>query len=247
MTSNRDAFWKIHEDLPRQGPGSDATTENLFSLAAKDGNLKDAIDMGCGPGSSALLLASHGLHVRCIDTHEPFLEELQKHARRRGLSKYIEAKNASISDVPYPDSSFNLVWSEGTAYLIGWRNALALWKRLLRPQGKLVVTDSFWLTDQRSPDAVTFWKADPSMTTVEQATAIATNLGYKLVMTYLQPDSDWFDEYYTPMEDKISRLGKNASADMKKAIEDTNFEISVRRRYGNEYGHVGFIFELAEQ
>lgn len=53
-----DAFFALHHGLPRQGPGSDTTTRHLLSLAGPLPERPRVLDLGCGPGRSALLLAA---------------------------------------------------------------------------------------------------------------------------------------------------------------------------------------------
>lgn len=237
----QDAFWLIHEGLPRQGTGSDNTTNKLLDITNVKDNFHKAIDMGCGPGRSTLLMAARGVEVTAIDTHQPFLEELRDSAKAKGLEDRIKIENISMDKIPYPDASYDLVWSEGTAYIIGWQKALTDWKRLLKPKGKMVVTDCFWLTDTPSPDAIKFWEADPLMMPAEKAIEIAKTVGYSIEFTYLQPDSDWFDEYYNPLEQKIEMLQDNPDPAIREVVKMTEFEISVRRKHGNEYGHIAFM------
>ncbi|WP_240325275.1 hypothetical protein [Amycolatopsis thermalba] len=52
-----EAFFALFHGLPRQGPGSDATTLRLLELAAPLPERPRVLDLGCGPGRSALLLA----------------------------------------------------------------------------------------------------------------------------------------------------------------------------------------------
>lgn len=235
------AFWQVHEDLPRQGPGSNVTTLRLFNSADPRREFRDAIDMGCGPGRASLLLASLGLHVTAIDTHAPFLGQLRRDAQAQSLIDKVEIVQLSMDDTPFLDASFDLVWAEGTAYILGWDRALRQWKRLLTPNGRLVATDSFWLTQDRSPEAVEFWAADPLMMTVDEAAEIARQAGYVVVDTYVQPDSDWFDEYYEPLLGRVDELAPGTDPQMQEVLAMTRTEIDVRRRYGAEYGHVGFV------
>ncbi|MDG4865538.1 transferase, partial [Streptomyces sp. T-3] len=51
-----EAFFTLHHGLPRQGPGSDATTRHLLSLAGPLPARPRVLDLGCGPGRAALLL-----------------------------------------------------------------------------------------------------------------------------------------------------------------------------------------------
>jgi SAM-dependent methyltransferase len=235
-----EAFWKLHEKLPRQTAGSDQTTERLFAIASTDSSLSTAIDMGCGSGRASL-----ALQVTAIDTHPAFLTELLDAAQAQGLTDKISIENMSMDFVSYPDASFDLVWAEGTMYLIGWERALQEWRRLLKPGGKLVATDCFWLTDKPSPETKKFWEADPLMMSVEKARKIAENTGYKVKYIYEQPDEDWFAEYYNPLEERIQTAANSTDPGMQEAIAMARMEIEIRRKYGNEYGHVGFVLEKA--
>ncbi|WP_203678850.1 SAM-dependent methyltransferase, partial [Streptomyces microflavus] len=75
------AFFALHQDLPRQGPGSDATTRRLLEMAGPLPEHPRVLDAGCGPGRSALLLAEEaGAHVTAVDLHQPFLDGLAAEA-----------------------------------------------------------------------------------------------------------------------------------------------------------------------
>ena len=67
-----ESFWRIHNRLPRQAPGSDETSLRLLNVAGNPAG--KALDIGCGPGRASLLLAESGLEVVAIDTHQPFLD-----------------------------------------------------------------------------------------------------------------------------------------------------------------------------
>ena len=42
----------------------------------------------------------------------------------------------------FPEGSFDLIWSEGAIYNVGFRRGLELWRPLLRPRGCHAVTDA---------------------------------------------------------------------------------------------------------
>lgn len=132
-----EAFIRLHRGLPRQSPGSEATTRHLLSLCGPLPDRPRVLDLGCGPGPSALLLAAEagdrGADVTAVDLNDGFLDELRTAAAARGLADRVHAVKADMADLPYPDGSFDLLWSEGSAYNIGFASALARWKRLPHP------------------------------------------------------------------------------------------------------------------
>lgn len=96
-----DAFFSLHHGLPRQGPGSDATTRRLLSFAGPLPTRPRALDLGCGPGRVSLLLAAEaGARVTAVDLHEPFLDELREGAAARGLTGSIRAESADMAELP---------------------------------------------------------------------------------------------------------------------------------------------------
>src|SRR3954453_22159381 len=175
-----EVFWTLHSALPREGVGSGATTRALLELARPlPGNR--ALDIGCGPGRSALVLADAGFRVTAVDTHEPFLDRL----RAAVGARLVTVQRASMADLPYADGAFDLVWCEGAAYLMGVDAALAAWRRLLVPGGALVFTEVGWTTPAPSAEARAFWSAYPAMRDEAATVAAAEAAGYEVVATRL--------------------------------------------------------------
>ena len=136
MSAREKAFWHIHKGLPRQAPGSDASTRRLLELAKLPRTNMSVIDIGCGPGRSALVLAKNGFSVTAIDTSSLLLDELRSSVDAEELGNSITIESASMFELPYSDSSFDIIWSEGAAYIAGWESAIRSWQRLLRPAGR---------------------------------------------------------------------------------------------------------------
>lgn len=235
-----DAFWKIHDGLPRQAPGSDATTLHLLDLAGKPGG--NGLEIGCGQGRASVLLARSGIDLIATDTHQPYLDELEVTAKDAGLSDKITTQNISMDALDYPDESYDIVWAESAAYIIGWERAIGLWRRLLKPGGLLVMTDCCWLTEAPSDEVRQFWEDGyPTMLSVDAAKHAALGHGYTVVDSYIFPASDWFDEYYTPMRQKHTLLSVDADQAMREAIASGRHEIELYENQGSEYGYVGFV------
>ena len=237
-----DAFWHMHAGLVRQAPGSDASTEHLLELASLPDTARHALDIGCGPGRSALVLAQHGLEVTAIDTEDSFLTQLKQSAREQDLEQLVTPERVSMFAIPYADSSFDVIWSEGAAYIAGWDNALEGWQHLLRPDGKLILTECCWLTDAPSIAVRAFWdEGYPTMLTVPQAVEHANTRGYTVEATYILPDRDWWDEYYTPLQQRINDNKDSDNTLLQEVIASEQREINLRKTYPSEYGYVGFV------
>ncbi|MGW7364172.1 class I SAM-dependent methyltransferase [Streptomyces sp. NPDC054841] len=239
-----DAFFSLHHGLPRQGPGSDDTTRRLLALVGRLPSRPRVLDLGCGPGRSALLLAAEaGADVTAVDLHEPFLDELRRAADARGLGDRIRTVNADMGELPYPDGSFDLIWAESSAYSLGFDAALRSWRRLLAAGGALVVTECEWTWDDPSPEARDFWEQHCTLRTPAENAAAAVAAGYHVLGVYRQPESDWA-EYYGPLGERADAADPTAPG-MGPALASTRAEIAMRRDHGAEYGYAGYVLRPA--
>ncbi len=227
----------LYEDTPRQGPGSVATTRRALRSLPDDLVVERVLDLGCGTGGSTLVLAEEtGAHVTAIDVHAPYLDTLRAEAAARGLADRVTARVGDMGDAAALGDGWDLLWAEGSAYSIGFGDALRTWRPLLRPGGCLVVTELVWFVDAPTDPARAFFAEEyPDMTGEAARVALAESAGYAVLDTFRLPADDW-RAYYAgleaPLRDAVARHGDHP------VYAATRREREVFESCGDAYGYL---------
>lgn len=102
-------FFEIHKDLPREGPGRNQYTQKAYRFLPKM-DKPNILDIGCGPGQQTIELAklSNGT-ITAIDTHQPYLDVLNKKIRYQDLGTRITTLNQSMFSMDFMDESFDII------------------------------------------------------------------------------------------------------------------------------------------
>lgn len=141
------------KDLTRLVPADLATIDELHvrgpqatrELAARLAPTADSrvLDIGSGLGGpSRHLAATYGCRVTGIDLTEAYCLAATELAAWTGLSDRVEYRRADALDLPFPDGSFDLAWTQHTAMNIADKPRLyAEAHRVLRPGGRLAIYD----------------------------------------------------------------------------------------------------------
>ncbi|HZF55951.1 MAG TPA: methyltransferase domain-containing protein [Polyangiaceae bacterium] len=261
MSGLAEAFFLLHEGLPRQGPGSDEVTREALTRlrrAGLDERLKArerpcVLDLGCGPGRQTLTLARElGVVITAVDQHAPFLEELRSAARAQGLEAIVDARLGDFAALHDAPGSVDLLWSEGAIYTLGFRSGLERWRPLLPAGGFAAVSEATWLTDGPEPEPRAFWsEAYPTMGTVASNSAAAREAGFEVLGAFELPEAAWWDDYYAPLLDRVERVRPRAlsqggeGSDLARAIAETEREIDLYRRFCRSYGYVFYLLRAA--
>jgi SAM-dependent methyltransferase len=242
-----DAFFRLFEGLPRQGPGSDACTREALARLGALPAAPRVLDLGCGSGRSALALAETlRTAVLAVDDHQPFLDALRTAADQRGLGQLIEVRCADMAAPGVPAGSIDLLWSEGAIYLLGFEAGLRLWRELLADGGCAAVSECSWLCADPPAEAVAFFgEGYPGMAGIEQNIERARAAGFEVVDHFTLPQPAWWDEYYTPLEARMTELAPDADPELAAAVADTLREIALFRRCNDVYGYVFYLMRPA--
>jgi SAM-dependent methyltransferase len=243
-----DIFWEIHSGLPQEAPGSDEATAKALSLIADLPRAPKILDVGCGPGRQTITLAKQTEgQIFAVDTHQPFLDELLRRAASHGVGHRVTAVNRSMTDMAFDNDSFDLIWSEGAIYIMGFHKGLREWRRFLKPGGFMAVTELSWLIDDPPAEARNFWAISyPDMKTREENIALAETAGYIPIGDFTLPDSAWWDGYYGPLGDRVASLYEKYAGrpEMIAALKAELAEIHLFKKYSYAYGYVFYILRL---
>lgn len=241
----RDVFFDVQRGLPRQGPGCATGTLQALSMCRKLPEEPAILDIGCGPGLQTLALAgATGGSIVAVDNCTEYLDELNRRAAAKQFADRIETIAADMQSLPFADWSFDLVWSEGGAYIMGFGQALEAWKQLLKEGGYIAVTELVWLHPNPPKELQRFFSIEyPAMTSVETNIATLRDSGYALIGHFTLPDSAWWTDYYSPLKAKLPSLKQKYAndADALQVVNATRREIDLRRRFHEFYGYEFFV------
>ena len=150
-------------------------------------------------------------------------------------------------NLKFEDAIFDVVWSEGAIFVVGFEKGLREWKRLVVPKGYVVVSELSWLLPDVPKVAKTYIaQIYPAIKTKKENIEVIQNSGYRLVDSFVLPSKSWWDNYYSPIETKLPFL-KAKHKDDKEAlqvIEWEESEIESFRKYSDYYGYVFYVMQV---
>ncbi|MCK5311551.1 MAG: class I SAM-dependent methyltransferase [Desulfobacteraceae bacterium] len=116
---------------------------DVYLAAAKGGKNCKILDVGTGTGFIAMGLANAGHKVTGVDIAPGMLKKAQKKACLSGLE--IDFVLAEAEKPPFPDKSFDLIVCRNLLWtLCDPQKTLQHWHKLLRPNGRIIVSDGIW-------------------------------------------------------------------------------------------------------
>lgn len=234
----------FHLNAVRQGPGSDEDTRKALSLLDIDPSrpLKVA-DIGCGTGAQTLTLAGELKgEITAVDLFPDFLTMLEQRASRPELLAEITTVEASMDDLPFQDNEFDLIWSEGAVYNIGFEAGIKGWRRFLKPGGFIAVSEITWKTARRPREIEEHWQTEyPEIDTASGKIKILEEYGFSPVGFFFLPEESWIESYYAPMEARFTAFAaKHGDSEaVNQLIAQEQEEIRLYREY-KEYFSYGF-------
>ena len=179
-------------NLDKYRTDRDKLRENLLKYTRKGYKFipkikhPNILDIGCGSGVPTIELAkiSNG-HVTGIDIDESLLDILRRKIKDAGLKNKVSVLNKSISTMSFEKESFDIIWSEGAVFVIGFENSIKNWREYLIPNGFLVLHDD--IKDKT------------------KKLGLIEKYGYKLTAEFDLSFEIWWNEYYSQLEELVDK------------------------------------------
>lgn len=237
-------FLQIYGTLPRAGPGSNDLTRKAFEMMSHVPNSPRILDIGCGPGMQTVeLLRITSGTVVALDLIPDMIARVKAAAARAGVADRLETLGLDMNEMDFPQASFDVIWSEGAIYFLGFEGGLRKVKDFVKPGGYVAVSEAVWLRPDPPPDVVDFWKEYPEIDTVANKLSVIDRVGYESVGYFIHPPTAWTDEYYDPMEERIAE--KEAEwrdiPDAVAVLDEARNEIATFRRYSDYFSYAFFV------
>jgi DNA-binding transcriptional MerR regulator/predicted O-methyltransferase YrrM len=235
------AFLEVFSGLDYWGPGSPQST--LQALASLPLHPNSILEIGCGNGVATLVLAAQtAARITAIDTDENALARLRTRAAVEDFADRIDARCLDMAHLPSLGEYFDVIWAEGSAYIIGVERALKAWRSLLRPGGVLVFSDMVWRTGHPGAGARAFWASEyPAMTTVDKRLKQAQRFGYRVV-SHFDMGQSALDTYYLPLEARLRDMEERMAG--QRVLDDLHRELRAYHEGRGQFGYEMFVLAL---
>ena len=239
-------FYELFRSLPRGGPGDKKSTRKAFSYLKNLPSEPFLLDIGCGYGIQTIELAriSKG-KIIALDNYQPFLDVLIQNAKKEGLDDRVIPKNQSMLEMDFKNNTFDIIWSEGAIFVMGFRNGLKKCNKLLKDKGYFVVSEAVLLLPNLPKSLKEFWDEEyPDIKDIKSNISMIKDEGFNVVSHFTLPKSCWID-FYLKMDKEIEVLKKKYHKNKiaLKVFENFERESRIYNKYSDYFGYEFFIMK----
>ncbi|MBK5927289.1 MerR family transcriptional regulator [Rhodobaculum claviforme] len=233
-------FMEVFAGLDWWGPGTAEATRRALAMVPFEP--ETILEIGCGPGMATMTLAeATTARITATDTAEVALDKLRARIAEGGFADRIEVQTIDMAAIRAPEPPWDVIWSEGSAYILGVEKALADWRALLRPGGVLVFSDMVWRTDKADDEVRAFWAAEyPAMATPATRVAQSKRAGYR-VLGHFDIGREGMETYYRPLAARLAALEPDLAGS--RVLDDLRREIAVFETGRGQFGYEMFVLE----
>lgn len=233
-------------NVERQGPGSPEITLKALGFIENLIPQSQIADIGCGTGGQTMTLAQNTPgQITGLDLFPDFINIFNRNAHALGLSNRVKGVVGSMTEpLPFENESLDLIWSEGAIYNIGFEQGLNEWKKYLKRNGYIAVSEASWFTENPPAEIYDFWMTHYSgIDTIPNKVLQMQHAGYVPVATFILPENCWTEHFFAPcckIQDTFMK--KHAGNEtVQELIAGQRHEMELYLKYKDFYGYVFYI------
>ncbi len=231
--------------IERQGPGSPATTLKALSFIDNLTDESNILDIGCGTGGQTLIIAQNAPgKIKGLDLFPTLIDIFNANVKKHNLQDRLEGIVGSMEELLFSEEEFDLIWSEGAIYNIGFERGMKEWNKFLKKGGYIAVTEASWFTEERPEEINSYWQAAyPEIDTISNKMDQLQKAGYVPVASFILSENCWIENYYVPQskvqDDFLKKHAGNETAEG--LISELRHEVEMYNKYKEFYGYVFYI------
>ena len=145
-----------------------------------------------------------------------------------------------MDNLPFGDEEFDVIWSEGAIYNIGFERGVKDWRRYLKAGGLLVASEITWLTGSRPSELQKYWDDEyPEIDAASAKLSVLEKNGYSPIGYFVLPEHCWLENYYRPMRNSFKDfLNRNGNSEEARAVVKAEIrEIELYEKHKSYYGY----------
>jgi SAM-dependent methyltransferase len=240
-----DLICEYFSSIQRQGPGSPDATIKALSFIDNLTDTSKILDLGCGTGGQTITIGLNAPgHITGIDLFPKFIDLFNLNSKKHGLSSRVKGIVGSMEAIPFNHEEFDLIWSEGAIYNIGFERGLIEWRKLLKVGGYIAITDASWFTESRPEEINNFWVNEyPGIDTISNKIAQLQKAGYVPIASFILPETCWTDHFYIPQVEaqRIFLKKHKGNSLAEELVQNQQVEANLYSKYKEFYGYVFYI------
>lgn len=227
-----EAFFQLHRDLPREGPGEAADVAWAARVAGLSADAK-ICDAACGPGAdiAALRRAAPQGHVTAMDKTAHFVDSAKV------LCGEDPGVTLGVGDMAQITGPYDLIWCAGALYFLGITEGLTRWKAALAPGGAAVFSEVCWFSADPPDAARGLWADYPAMTDAAGIETRVRAAGFTTLATRRLSAAAW-ENYYQPLDQRMATLAPTADGALTQVLAEAQREADVWRAHKDSFGYL---------
>jgi SAM-dependent methyltransferase len=196
---------------------------------------KTLIDFGCGYAEPLLLWAENfGISGVGIDIREAAVRRARLKITDHGLAGRLQIAHGSGAEYPFEPGSFDFAACVGASFVWGgYRPALQALRRAIRPDGKVLIGEPYWLKETVPPD---FAQTQSEIHSEPWLLRVSREEGFDIQYVVRASHEDW-DRYEAGNWDGLLRwIEENpAHSERQQVIDHLRESQDEYFTYGREY------------